>query len=190
MLRLFGTHGTCRSFADLIFKQGFIRGIGRHGNGIYLWSASLDNTASKTRAIELAKCYAQDSSRLYTGENDSSIRVIWCEVHTEQARYLDLELEHIHRMFIAYVDKHVDYLKNPRNGSDKERAAKVADGFVDFLEKTASTKYQVIRTRTRAPESFRSKYPRPAMFLGINEAECYIVRDNQCIPSDSLVVAA
>lgn len=186
-LKLRGTHGTCRTHVSHILRIGFISAKGRHGCGVYFWSANSDDVTC-SQATKLAMCYAQDMAHQYQHENDPSPRVLICDIHVTQESFLDIESDLISRLFREYVITQSNYLKDSKKGTSKSRASKVADAFVALMEETSGVKYDVIHTKTVIPHSLYQKLSEPEIYLGMGLAGCYIVRNLNCVPLQSIVI--
>ncbi|WP_345853986.1 hypothetical protein [Shewanella algae] len=182
-LILKGTHGTSRYRADSILRSGFTGNpIGRHGTGTYFWASNEDG--DHLEAIEMARCYAAERERtgVYEKDIDSSPRVLLCDIVTEHQSFVDVECREMSIPFKAFIKKMKAYLNNPKNGSEKERACKVADEFIAKIERLRGVKQDVIFAHAAAPRSYTGYLGRPERFLGMQKAGCYVVRSHHCIP--------
>lgn len=188
-LELHGTHGTCRSHADQIMRMGFLPGgVGRKGSGIYWWVASVCPTNGCDKySIEIATCYAINRYRNDVKVNDNSSRVILGKISVEQSNYLDMEEQAIVSLFITHVNGCKKYLTNSNLGSEKERAGKVMNAFVRFLEEENKTNIHVVRAKTEVPPGFSLGKTAAESYLGLRQAYCYLVRDKSCIVSCSVL---
>lgn len=186
-LVLYGTHGTSRSKADLIRRQGFRLGLGRHGKGVYFWASTAKKDADHSMAIELALSYASAMPHLYRTDNDSTPKSLLCEIRTNDTNFLDIEEHSTSLLFRQYVQRHRDFLQNAANGTEKSRASKVADGFVLFMEEVAKVTYDVIHTKTVVPDTLKpARNDKVSLWLGLAEAGCYIVKNLSCIPTEHI----
>ncbi|EKO3508509.1 hypothetical protein LCL63_001708 [Vibrio fluvialis] len=185
-LTLYGTHGTCVSRADSIMKDGFDRlGVGRHGTGVYVWYGKVKHS---DKAKLLGKCYADEARGRgeYKDEKDKSTSVIECEIHTQSESFVDLTDEDTHDLFQEYARANENILRNSKYGDYKQRAAKVADGFIHDLEVETGRKVEVVKTRTVAPESYVGKYCVPGNWLDWNKATCLVVYSLDTIKKELL----
>ncbi|WP_215407241.1 hypothetical protein [Vibrio gigantis] len=179
IISLIGTHGTCVTHAKSIDKVGFNRvGTGRHGTGLYLWYAN----RNMQEALKLAECWAKDAKNRgdYKHCDEQSPATFECTLNTVDDLLVDLNDEDTHELFQDYVREHIDILKDPKHGSEKERAAKVADAFIQDLEKEIQNKISVVKTKTIAPHSYLGtgrNRNRPAEHLGLNRVNCLVVYD-------------
>lgn len=181
-IELTGIHGTCRSSADSIIKNGFRPGKGRHGTGVYVWSS---NKEDHSYAIELAMCYANDRSQ----EKNPTTVALMCNILTTKDNLLDVEQDSTSRMLTEFIRKNTNYLATAKNYQRKIRAAKVADDFVRLLEESTGLSFDIIHTKTQAPQSYRNKLSIAEKFLNMEKQGCYIVRNLNCIVQDKIKAA-
>ncbi|MGI2943048.1 hypothetical protein [Vibrio diabolicus] len=187
-ISLLGTHGTCVTHAKSIEKTGFTRvGVGRHGTGLYLWYAN----RNMQEALKLAKCWAKDAKKRgdYKSCTERAPAAFECKLNTDDNYFLDLNDDDTNELFQDYIREHIDILKNPKHGTKKERAAKVADAFIQDLEEQIENKIKVVKTKTIAPHSYLGTGRNrniPAEYLGLNRVNCLVVYDLNTIDPHSV----
>ncbi len=110
-MKLYGTHGTCRTSADEILKHNcFYLADGRHGKGAYLWQVSdTENYNGKNwgQAIKLALCYANDrkNDSKYQLSNDDTIVVLGCIIDVEDKNFYDCSSHSHESLFAPYLER-------------------------------------------------------------------------------------
>lgn len=186
LLTLYGTHGTCVSRAESILEEGFDRlGIGRHGTGVYFWFGKVKHS---DKAKLLGKCYADEARKRgeYVDEKDKATSVIECEIQTASECFVDLTDEDTHDLFQEYARANEKILRSSKYGDFKQRAAKIADGFIKDLETETGHKVEVVKTRTVAPHSYVGKECIPGNWLDWNKATCLVVYSLDVIKKELL----
>lgn len=181
-----GTHGTCRSVADNIKRTGFFGGVGRHGRGVYLWATSSDDDACHKWPVFLARCYAEGKKRDFANENDDTPKVLLCNIITNIENFVDIESDQTNRLFKAYIEKQQKFLNDSSKGTAKQRACKVADGFIALLENVKKVTLDVVHTKTVIPPAARNEMPIAQKYLGGELYGCYVVRNAKCIPKQTI----
>ncbi|MDP2500524.1 hypothetical protein Q8W42_07380 [Vibrio splendidus] len=187
---LLGTHGTSRTRADSIRKQGFTTSkCGRHGQGIYMWCADTD----LADATQLAYHFVKTVQRQYLNDNDPSPKVLKCQINVNNGIYMDLESKDYYDMFKAHLRENIDILQDRRYGNPYQRASKVVDSFVKSIEEIVNSKITVVRTKTDVPRTYLTEHlnlpnriPNELYWLDVKQASCYVVREFSCIPTTGI----
>ncbi|HCG8028985.1 TPA: hypothetical protein NJ968_000633 [Vibrio parahaemolyticus] len=186
VVALQGVHGTCAASAISIQKTGFNKGsVGRHGTGVYLWYAT---PANFEKAKKLARCWAIDAKTRgdYDGHYDKRPAALSCDIVTDEQSFVDLTDEDTRELFQDYVRDHSDILHDASYGNYKERAAKIADSFIQDLEEHTQVSISVVKTQTEAPKSYVGRSSVPGNWLGWNKATCLVVYNLSTIVSSSI----
>ncbi|MCQ9327917.1 hypothetical protein [Pelistega suis] len=175
---LYGTHGTCRTFADSIVQnQKFNLGHGRHGYGVYLWqSHSADNW---TLAEKLAMTYAKHISHRFKKEKDASICCLKCTLSVPENRFYDLVCHEHHSFFLSFLD--TISTKLGQQELKKHEWTGIYNAFFSLIKKTLAAENGVAEdidvyfVLAEAPfiKEHKSLYTTTHKSAG-----CYVVRNN------------
>lgn len=188
-LHFYGSHGTCRSRAALILRNGFCASKGRHGTGIYFWSKNEHDPQKLGVKKALAWADMCRAEGRYRGDIDDSSRCINSKISVAEDLFLDIRSEPITRMFEAFVLRCADSLKGSKiKGGKVATGAAVVDAFVAELESIKKVKYHAIHDQTELPPSYKEAlkkrlgYTEGLMRITrLHEAGCYVVRNPGCL---------
>lgn len=122
--KLYGTHGTCRTFADQIVKsKAFNLGHGRHGFGAYLWQA---DPQSWDYARNLAMAFADHNKKCFNQANDPSICWLKCELSVSEHRFYDLSCHEHNQIFRPYLSRYIKAESERQAALEKGKAQRQA----------------------------------------------------------------
>lgn len=188
-LHFYGSHGTSRSRAISILRQGFCAAKGRHGTGIYFWSK--DEHDQRKLGVQKALAWAdmcREEGR-YRGDPDDSSRCIVSKITVAEDQFLDIRSESATRMFEAFVHRCASTLKGVKiKGGKAASGAAIVDAFVADLETIRQAKYLAIHDQTELPPSYKKSlqarlgYNDSLMRITrLHEAGCFVVRNIGCL---------
>ncbi|XWY22416.1 hypothetical protein ACNGTP_04545 [Bisgaard Taxon 45] len=174
---LYGTHGTCRTYADdIVRNQKFNLGHGRHGLGAYLWqSHGSDNWEY---AQKLAIAYATNNSERFKDANDSSICWLKCMLSVPESRFYDLVCHEHYGFFLSFLDKMHDKLDG--KFLSKYKWTEIYNAFFSMIKSVKKTNgldedIDVYYVLAEAP--FIKEHKK--LYITTNKsAGCYVVRNN------------
>lgn len=90
-ITLYGSHGTCKTYADLIYREGFKASDGRHGKGVYLWQVASNEEHSWASINELVECYLKDTEKHRRDVADPTISILRCSMVVSHDNFYDCE---------------------------------------------------------------------------------------------------
>ena len=163
-----GTHGTTRTRAENISKEGFTAKVGERGTGAYFWRENV-------YAVPLAVGWYQNQLNRgeYGTDRDKRCSVVKASINVASDTLIDLEDPDIKDDFLRYfLEKGVE---------DSRNAGKIYDMFLEMLEEESGKKLALVITQV-----FTNKWQKyPNQTAGM--AYCYLVRDLRCITVDDVV---
>lgn len=188
-LHFYGSHGTSKSRAMSILRQGFCASKGRHGTGIYFWSKN-ERDPQKI-GVQKALAWAdmcREEGR-YEDDHDDSSRCILSKITVAEDQFLDIRSASVTRMFEAFVLRCANPLKGAMiKGGKAASGAAIVDAFVADLENIKKAKYLAIHDQTELPPSYKKSlktrlgYNDTLMrMMRLNEAGCFVVRNIGCL---------
>lgn len=174
---LYGTHGTCRTYADdIVRNQKFNLGHGRHGFGAYLWqSHSSDDWGY---AQKLAITYAMHNSERFKNENDPSICWLKCILSVHESRFYDLVCHEHYSFFLSFLDTIRNSLGH--KSLNKYRWTDIYNAFFSMIKDVKKNNgldedIDVYYVLAKAPFIKEHKI----LYITTNKsAGCYVVRNN------------
>lgn len=143
----YGTHGTCRSRADLIVgnqnfnaptKRGYV------GAGAYFW----EYQDCHELASEFAEMWWNFSYRkgFYDNDEDSSLAIVGVELHQpDEKEFLDITSLNISSNLDKFLKKHKDEIK------DKLDAEKATAMFIDLVAAEVGRKIVLVKIIVKTP---------------------------------------
>ena len=161
-----GSHGTSRTNAKEIQRNGFKLGNGRVGKGIYFW-------AEQFKYLELAEYWWKQEfkKRKYKDQREPYCAILVVQIAIPEEEILDLEDRELKKRISILADK-----KNI-GFRDWDSIGKLYNGFVKLLEKDRKTEYNLLICRVAPPENIESVYS-----IAISGApEAYILKKNDYI---------
>lgn len=176
MLNLEGTHGTSQSRANKIEKNGFQKSPGRIGVGIYFWCAGA--YAEDLAIAWYDYCFSEDR---YSTDKENGCVVIYASFRIKKEEFLDLEKKDIKDQLAGMAKKRGLKI------SDRKNIHSVRARFIDKLEHKMEVRFKVIEASVPLPDK-QFCYFYPISLLG--SPHNYIVRDENCIIIDKLVMVA
>jgi len=167
----YGLHATTRSRVALIRQDGFRRGSGRVGTGVYFWRKG-------PYALGLARQWYEylNSKQAFSSETDGSIAILSCSIRAERHEVLDLESPE--------MKDFVGELLQSRSISmalDEVDICAFYDYVVSEFDREHSHALVMLIARVAAPPRF-GKFEYPIRFLGAPLS--YIVRVTERITID------
>ncbi len=162
-----GSHGTSKSRAEKITKQGFIPGLGRAGSGIYFWHKS-------RYFITLAKKWHYQCSNKHHYDNDEnkSCVVIIVELQADEDAILDMENPDMKDRIAELAEVKQIPLKN------RHKIAALHDLFIKRMESALKTTFAIILIRVAPPDRvYYPEYPIDIMGAPL----CCVARNNDCV---------
>jgi hypothetical protein len=162
-----GSHGTSKSRAEKINKQGFILGTGRAGSGIYFWHKS-------HHYIPLAKgWYSQCCDKhLYDTDENKGCVVIVVELQAPEDAILDMENPEMKDRIAALAEaRKIDATKF-------RRISALYDFFIKRMEVELKSTFAILLIRVAPPD--RAYYPEYPISI-IGAPLCCVARNNGCI---------
>ncbi len=187
-LHFYGSHGTSKSRAALILRQGFCASKGRHGTGIYFWSRDEHDHQKLGTKKALAWADMCRAEGRYERDVDDSSRCISSKITVDESFFLDIRSESSTRMFEAFVHRCAEVLKGLKVKGKAGLGAAVVDAFVADLEKIRSAKFHALHDQTELPPSYKEALKQRLGYtdsqmrmLRLYEAGCYVVRNVDCL---------
>ncbi|EOB2810973.1 TPA: hypothetical protein RQK47_000995 [Vibrio vulnificus] len=197
MKMIHGVHGTSRSRAEAIEKNGFQKVKllpGRHGRGVYLWSYDSAMPDTHSRAKELGRHWhhMRFHDNAYKNCVKKSCAILSCKC---EALLLDLEASETYPTFRAFIEKistRLSKMTRPKAVTDKEfeniKATKAYDLFVDMKKEEDSIQYNAIHVKTRAPSSYIAQVasqsrsgPSWEVYTQVGLESCYVIHDTNAV---------
>ncbi|MDY0164782.1 hypothetical protein [Desulfobotulus sp.] len=155
-----GHHGTCRSRAAAIKKNGFKPSGGRYGVAVYFWCK---DPYSKMLAEDWWRFCCKDNR--YAKEEDTGLAILGASLQVASDAFLDLT-----KPEVARAIREAAAFQNVK----KEDAQAFIEQYIDFEAKKRGGNLKLLKTQTSPPK--KSKFP---ILLGA--PECYAVYDVFCI---------
>lgn len=167
-----GTHGTCRTFADGIVKDGFRHfAKGRRGSGVYFWAYDSQDFYARQLALEWWD-YARGKGQ-YKNASDSRCAIIYVKLQ-DDGNYLDLEELETKESFIKGFNELFNRLVQHKSRS--KAAQVVYDLIIGEMEKKRGCSFDIVHVRVYPPKD------RPRYDIELTgHPTCYIVRNVGCI---------
>jgi len=162
-----GSHGTSKSRAEKIDKQGFIPGLGRAGSGIYFWHKS-------HHYIPLAKgwynqCY---NKHLYDADDNKSCVVIIVQLQAGEDEVLDMENHDMKDRIAALAEvRKID-------ATNFRRISALYDLFIKRMEDELESTFAILLIRVAPPD--RTYYPEYPLNI-VGAPLCCVARNKECI---------
>lgn len=170
-----GTHGTCRSRATSINKDGFkVSPSGKRGAGVYFWGYTKNSLESYAKKLAVHWCFfAKNKAGTYNKDSDKRCSVIIVSFNIQDERILDLENQTIRDSLIEYTNKVYSRIE----GDDDDKISVIYDMFVKDLEIETNVEFKLIHVKIQQPRGFKKDLP-----LDITgQPSCYVVKDPACI---------
>jgi hypothetical protein len=183
---IWGTHGTCESFAEQIFDKGFKQKPGRIGVGAYFWTAVSDSDECMELARKLAKTWATKAEKAgqYAGEAKKKISIVEVRVTFEEQDMLDLDSPMLTYRLWSLIRKKLAELLGLNNEEDWQNARidkrqEEIHGFIEAfileLETNLDRRFKVIFKSQGCP-----KFSDPILPY-IGNHSCFAIRDTDVI---------
>lgn len=188
---LYGAHGTCETYANSIYAEGFKKNEGRHGIGVYLWQVDKNDEYSWKNINDLTECYLKDTDYRRNVSNPTHV-LLRCQIDVLDDNFYDFEC-HEHTALFATYRKHFEQnysLENVQKELDrsdssnqrgsnkskkeKELATKVYNGFFAMLEEYLDKPLDiyVYFVKAQKPKSYKSM---TSIMVGYTVG-CYVVK--------------
>ena len=165
MLQLKGTHGTCKTHADKIAKEGFQASkIGRAGGGAYFWTYETYHDFARKLAFYWWKKAEKDGS--YSHCKEKICHIIYVRIETENEEYLDCTQQAVEDAILQLTN----YAAQGVQGLEDEDIYKIYEAVIEQLESRMGCYFNVIRAKVSLPIG---KLPEKKVMAS---PSCYVVR--------------
>ncbi len=180
---VWGTHGTCESFAEqIIAEKSFTHHPGRIGVGAYFWTAVSDSEECMELARKLAQTWATKAEKRgqYVGQPKTSVAVVEVEVAFGEEDMLDLDNPMLTYRLWSLIRKKLAELLDLKNEEDWQNAKidkrqEEIHGFIEAfileLEANLRRRFKVIFKSQGCP-----KFSDPILPY-IGNHSCFAIRD-------------
>lgn len=165
MSSLNGTHGTCRSYAEVIAEKGswLATDSGLAGRGVYFWA--FNGYAETARRLAISWWDFASSRGSYSTANDKACAVIYVQINVEERSFLDFDSPPVRDALLESVDA----ATKPGEKITHEIVYKIYERLIEKLESALKTKFDVLKVSLPPPKRFKQK-------IIVGNPDCYVVR--------------
>ncbi|KGE69702.1 hypothetical protein K814_0101105 [Pseudomonas fluorescens LMG 5329] len=185
--KVWGTHGTSFSRAEMIHELGFVAKPGRIGVGAYFWTAVVETDECMDLARRLARSWATkvEKGGLYARDKDKSLAIVEVGITVEEDEVLPLDDPQMtFRLWSLLRRKLAEKLGFENNDEDwagvnlnkcQEEINGFIEAFILDLEQNLKTRFKVIFKSQGCPSFGDPLIP----YLGNHS--CFAIRDTDVI---------
>lgn len=173
-----GTHGTSRTAAEHIGKEGFRAGPGIRGCGTYFWLYQYDELLDEAENLAIYWWRHSHLKGSYSKDKDKDCAVILADLNTCEDDIFDLERRRQSLMkFYQDVKDLLDVDKTMKEEERNTLLSGIHDLFVEKYEEKSGKKYCAVQVRVPEPNKFKSRFNKDIQ----GQPLCLVVRNHDII---------
>lgn len=172
-----GTHGTTCSAADTILSEGFNKGPGLRGSGVYFWLYQFAELLQEAEHLAIAWYNKEFKKGSYSKHKNKNCAVVLADLDTKDQDVFDFEAKRQH--FMVYAKATMDKLGETELSEEEEKAilSGLHDRFFNHWEEKVENSFDAVLVRVQAPPRFKSLFHRDVA----SQPHCILVRNEGII---------
>ncbi|MGR5264087.1 hypothetical protein C5F63_10660 [Photobacterium damselae subsp. damselae] len=172
-----GTHGTTCSAADTILSEGFNKGSGLRGSGVYFWLYQFAELLQEAEQLAIAWYGFESKKGSYSTHQNKSCAVVLADLDTKEEDVFDFESKRQH--FMVYAKAIMDKLGDTKLSYEEEKRilSGLHDKFFSDWEAKVENSFDAVIVKVQAPNGFKSSFHRDIA----SQPHCILVRNENII---------